>query len=62
MERLEIIKKAQQLACEEIDDVAALGDDEFADLQELYKYDEEAAVAELARRFLDEATENAHTK
>ena len=54
MERLDVLKKAQRLAYEHIDGVAALSDGEFEDLLGSFETEEDI-VAELAHRFLEAA-------
>ncbi len=52
MDRLEMMRKAVQLAKEQIDGIACLSDANYANLQELT---DEKAVEKLAKEFLEDA-------
>ena len=54
MKRMEMLKKACQLAYGEIDGVSALNDTQYAELQ---KQPEEEAIQQLAHEFLQEAAD-----
>lgn len=59
MERLEFLKKARQLACEQIVSSSALTDSEYADIQNAIQNEamnEEEAINQKAKVILEDAS------